>query len=611
MCGIVGYIGKRNALPVLIDGLKRLEYRGYDSAGISLVQKKRIKTWRAVGRVSELEKKIDIEEMGDVGIAHTRWATHGEPSEKNAHPHSDCGKNISLVHNGIVENYAELKKLLIKKGHCFSSETDTEVVVHLIEEFAKKKTFMEALTEAVRLLEGTYGLVVITSKEPGKLYCARKGSPLILGVGTDEFIVASDASAIVSHTKKIVYLEDSEIAEITPDGFNIFNAKNHKTDKQIFEVNLTDEQVKKQGFPHFMLKEIFQQPDAVRNALRGRVEKFLSEDGGPIPGGLLCVERRLKKIKRIVIVACGTSYYAGLAGKYLLEEFSGLPTEVESASEFRYRKNTIDEYTAVLAISQSGETADTLEAIREAKLKGALTLGIVNTVGSTIARETDAGIYCHAGPEIGVASTKAFSSQLSILVLLTLTLGRQRRLSFSESKALATELQKIPEKIEAILRDKNTIKKLAKKYAHFSDWLYLGRKYSFPIALEGALKIKEISYVHAEGYAAGEMKHGPIALIDEKFPSFFIAPTDSVYEKTMSGMQEVKARKGKILAVATVGNKKIKDLVDDVVYIPAAPEAFSSFLSATVTHLFAYYVGTAKGYDVDRPRNLAKSVTVE
>ncbi|MFZ2188342.1 MAG: glutamine--fructose-6-phosphate transaminase (isomerizing) [Candidatus Moraniibacteriota bacterium] len=611
MCGIVGYIGKRNALPVLMDGLKRLEYRGYDSAGISLVQKKRIKTWRAVGRVSELEKKIDIEEVGNVGIAHTRWATHGEPSEKNAHPHSDCGKNISLVHNGIIENYAELKKLLSKKGHRFSSETDTEVVVHLIEELAKKKTFMEALTEAVRLLEGTYGLAIITSKEPGKLYCARKGSPLILGVGKDEFIVASDASAIVSHTKKIVYLEDGEIAEISQDGFNIFNAKNHKTAKQIFEVNLTDEQVKKQGFPHFMLKEIHQQPDAVRNALRGRVEKFLSEDGGPIPGGLLGVEKRLKKIKRIVIVACGTSYYAGLAGKYLIEEFAGLPTEVDYASEFRYRKNTIDEHTAVLAISQSGETADTLEAIREAKLKGALTLGIVNTVGSTIARETDAGIYCHAGPEIGVASTKAFSSQLSILVLLTLTLGRQRRLSFSESKALAIELQKIPEKIEAILKDKNTIKKLAKKYAHFSDWLYLGRKYSFPIALEGALKIKEISYVHAEGYAAGEMKHGPIALIDEKFPSFFIAPTDSVYEKTMSGMQEVKARKGKILAVVTAGNKKIKDLVDDVVYIPAVPEAFSSFLSATVTHLFAYYVGTAKGYDVDRPRNLAKSVTVE
>ena len=605
-------MGKRKALPVLVDGLKRLEYRGYDSAGISLVQKSEIKTWRAVGRVSELEKKLDLAEAGNVGIAHTRWATHGAPSEKNAHPHLDCGKNISLVHNGIIENYTELKKILIKKGHKFSSDTDTEVVAHLIEEIAKKKSFLMAFREAVKILEGTYGLAVITNKEPEKLYCARKGSPLILGVGRDEFIVASDASAIINHTKKIVYMEDGEIAEITPDSFNIFNGKNnHKEDKKIFEINLSDEQVKKQGFPHFMLKEIHQQPEAVRNALLGRGEKFTKDGGTSVLGGLRDVENRLKKIRRMVIVACGTSYYAGLTGKYLLEEFADLPTEVESASEFRYRKNTIDRHTAVLAISQSGETADTLEAVREAKLKGALTLGIVNTVGSTIARETDAGIYCHAGPEIGVASTKAFSSQLSVLVLLALMLGRERKLSFSESKAIAKEMEKIPEKIEQILENKNAIKKLAKKYARCTDWLYLGRKYSFPIALEGALKIKEISYVHAEGYAAGEMKHGPIALIDEKFPSFFVAPSDSVYEKTMSGMQEVKARKGKIVAIATVGNKKIKELADDVLHIPESLEALSPFLSATVAHLFAYYVGTERGYDVDRPRNLAKSVTVE
>ncbi len=612
MCGIVGYVGKRNALPVLLDGLKRLEYRGYDSAGISLVQKNKIKTWRAVGRVSELEKKLDLSAAGQVGIAHTRWATHGEPSEKNAHPHSDCGNNIWLAHNGIIENYAELKKILVKKGHKFSSETDTEVIAHLIEEIAKKKSFLAAFREAVKILEGTYGLAVISLKEPKKLFCARKGSPLILGVGKDEFIVASDASAIVSHTKKIVYLEDGEIAEITEDGFNIFNGKNnHKEDKKVFEINLSDEQVKKQGFPHFMLKEIHQQPEAVRNALLGRSEKFTKDGGSAILGGLQDVEKRLRKIKRLVIVACGTSGYAGIAGKYLLEEFADLPTEVEQASEFRYRKTTIDEHTAVLAISQSGETADTLEAIREAKLKGALTLGIVNTVGSTIARETDAGIYCHAGPEVGVASTKAFSSQLSILMLLTLMLGRQRRLAFSDSKALAKELERIPEKIESILKDKNKIKKIAQKYAHYSDWLYLGRKYSFPIALEGALKIKEISYVHAEGYPAGEMKHGPIALIDEKFPSFFIVPTDSVYEKTFSGIQEIKARKGKIVAIATVGNEKVKTLADDVLYIPKTLEAFSPFLTATVVHLFAYYVGTKKGYDVDRPRNLAKSVTVE
>jgi glucosamine--fructose-6-phosphate aminotransferase (isomerizing) len=611
MCGIVGYVGKRKALPVLLDGLKRLEYRGYDSAGISLSQKKRIKTWRAVGCVSELEKKLDLEAEGTLGIAHTRWATHGEPSEKNAHPHSDCENNISLVHNGIIENYAELKKMLTKKGHKFSSQTDTEVVAHLIEELAKKKPILLALKEAVKVLEGTYGLAVISKKEPGKLFCARKGSPLILGVGQAEFIIASDASAIVSHTKKIIYLEDGEIAEITAEGFNIFNAKNHKEEKKIFEVNLTDEQVKKQGFPHFMLKEIHQQPEAVRSALLGRLEKFTKDGGSAVLGGLYDVEKRLKKIKRLVIVACGTSYYAGLAGKYLLEEFAGLPTEVESASEFRYRKNTIDEGTAVLAISQSGETADTLEAIREAKLKGSLTLGIVNTVGSTIARETDAGIYCHAGPEIGVASTKAFSSQLSILVLLTLMLGRERKLSFAEARTLGRELEKIPKKIEQILKDKNKIKKIAQKYARYRDWLYLGRKYNFPIALEGALKIKEISYVHAEGYPAGELKHGPIALIDENFPCFFIAPSDSVYEKTFSGMQEIKARKGKIVAIATAGNKKIGDLADDVLYIPETIEALSPFLSATVAHLFAYYVGTEKGYDVDRPRNLAKSVTVE
>lgn len=611
MCGIVGYVGKKSALPVLLDGLKRLEYRGYDSAGISLSRNGKIKTWRAVGRVSELAKKIDPNEIGNAGIAHTRWATHGEPTEKNAHPHSDCARDISLVHNGIIENYAELKKTLAKKGHRFSSETDTEVIAHLIEELTKKKKFFDALKEAVKTLEGTYGLAVISKKEPGKIFCARKGSPLILGVGDQEFIVASDASAIVSYTKKIIYLEDGEIAEISEDGFSIFNEKNDLKDKRICRIDLSDEQVKKQGFPHFMLKEIHQQPEAVRNAILGRAEKFTKENGDSILGGLRDVEKRLKKIRRVVIVACGTSSYAGIAGKYLFEEFADLPTEVEQASEFRYRKTTIDHHTAIVAISQSGETADTLEAIREAKLKGALTLGIVNTVGSTIARETDAGIYCHAGPEIGVASTKAFSSQLSILVLLTLMLGRERKLSFSDSKILATELERIPEKIELILKEKNKIKKIADKYADYRDWLYLGRKYSFPIALEGALKIKEISYVHAEGYPAGEMKHGPIALIDENFPALFIVPTDSVYEKTFSGMQEIKARKGKIVAIATAGNKKVASLADDVIYVPKTIEAFSPFLTATVAHLFAYYVGTKKGYDVDRPRNLAKSVTVE
>ena len=611
MCGIVGYVGKRNALPVLLDGLKRLEYRGYDSAGISLLQKTKIKTIKAVGRVSELESKLNLEEDGQVGIAHTRWATHGVPSEKNAHPHGDCQKNIWLVHNGIIENYQELKKMLTKKGHHFLSETDTEVVAHLLEELNRGKTFIEALQELTKLLEGTYGLAIINKKEPGKLFCLRKGSPLILGVGKEEFIVASDASAIIRHTQKVIYLEDGDILELTPEEFRVFSVKKQKTEKKIFQLELSDEQVKKQGFAHFMLKEIHQQPEAVRNALRGRVDKFIKENGGSILGGLRPVEKQLKKIQRIVIVACGTSYYAGLAGKYLLEELTDLPTEVEYASEFRYRRTTINDKTLVVAISQSGETADTLEAIREAKLKGALTLGIVNVVGSTIARETDAGIYNHAGPEIGVASTKAFSSQLSVLVLLALMLGRQRNLSFSQAKRIAQELEKIPAKIENILKNKRKIKQLAKKYAQFSDWLYLGRKYSFPIALEGALKIKEIAYVHAEGYPAGEMKHGPIALIDKNFPSLFVVPSDSVYEKAFSGMQEIKARSGRIMAVATEGNQKIKSLADDVFYIEKTEENLTPFLTATVLHLFAYYVGTEKGFDVDRPRNLAKSVTVE
>jgi len=609
MCGIIGYIGKQQAVPILIEGLKRLEYRGYDSAGISVFEGKNIFTFKAVGKIAELEKKIDGKEiMSSLGIAHTRWATHGKPCDKNSHPHSDCQGNIFLVHNGIVENYQELKENLEKKGHKFSSETDTEVIAHLIEEFNKKTDFKNAVIKTLKIIKGTYGLAIINKKEPQKIIIARLGSPLILGIGQDEYIVASDASAIIRHTKEVIFLEDGEMAIITPENYEIFNAQNKAVDKEATTLDWSLEKAEKQGFEHFMLKEIFEQPTSISDAVRGRL---VVGDGLAKLGGLKDISEKLRAIERIIIVSCGTSYHAGLVGEYMLEEYAGIPVEVEYASEFRYRKTQLDKNTAIIAISQSGETADTLAAIREGKNKGALTLGIVNTVGSTIARETDAGVYNHAGPEIGVASTKAFTSQLAIFVLLTLFLGRQRNMSLVTGKRIAVEMDKIPRLIEEILKQAKAIKKIAKKYAKYRDMLYLGRKYNFPIALEGALKIKEISYVHAEGYPSGEMKHGPIALIDGNFPSIIIAPSDSVYEKNLSGMEELKARGGKIIAIATVGDKKIQKLANDVIYIPKTLEMLTPLLSVIPLQLFAYYVGIHRGLDVDKPRNLAKSVTVE
>ena len=609
MCGIIGYIGKQQAVPILIEGLKRLEYRGYDSAGISVFAGKNIFTFKAVGKIAELEKKIDGKEIASsLGIAHTRWATHGKPCDKNSHPHSDCRGNIFLVHNGIVENYQELKENLEKKGHKFSSETDTEVIAHLIEEFNKKLDFKNAVIKTLKIIKGTYGLAIINKKEPQKIIIARLGSPLILGIGQDEYIVASDASAIIRHTKEVIFLEDGEMAIITPENYEIFNAQNKAVDKEATTLDWSLEKAEKQGFEHFMLKEIFEQPTSISDAVRGRL---VVGDGLAKLGGLKDISEKLRAIERIIIVSCGTSYHAGLVGEYMLEEYAGIPVEVEYASEFRYRKTQLDKNTAIIAISQSGETADTLAAIREGKNKGALSLGIVNTVGSTIARETDAGVYNHAGPEIGVASTKAFTSQLAIFVLLTLFLGRQRDMSLVTGKRIAVEMDKIPRLIEEILEQAKAIKKIAKKYAKYRDMLYLGRKYNFPIALEGALKIKEISYVHAEGYPSGEMKHGPIALIDGNFPSIIIAPSDSVYEKNLSGMEELKARGGKIIAIATVGDKKIQKLANDVIYIPKTLEMLTPLLSVIPLQLFAYYVGIHKGLDVDKPRNLAKSVTVE
>lgn len=610
MCGIFGYIGKERNVSDLIEGLKRLEYRGYDSAGcVFFMGKNKVRVIKKAGKIENLERELPRIKTSLLS-SHTRWSTHGEPTEINAHPHYDCKKDIFVVHNGIIENYKILKEKLIKKGHRFISDTDTEVIPHLIEEMkeASHKKLGDAVIAALRKVKGTYGLSIISKSEPQTLIAARSSSPLLVGIGENEYMVASDASAVLEYTKKVVYLNDGEIAIITPSGVHFTNLAHAKLQKKPQLVEWDLEKAQKGGYPHFMLKEIFEQPESFKDALRGRL---VVEEGKAKLGGLEPVKTRLREVNRLIISAMGTALNAGLIGEYMLEEYAGIPVEVENASEFRYRKPVIDKHTAFLAISQSGETADTLAALREAKEKGALTLGIINVVGSTLAREVDAGIYNHAGPEIGVASTKAFTSQLAVLALLTLLLGRQRQLSLVMGKRIASELEKIPVLMGQVLADADIIKKLAKKYAKYQHFLYLGRKYNLPIAYEGALKLKEISYVHAEGYGAAEMKHGPIALIDENFPSFFIAPQDSVYEKTVSNIEEIKARKGKVIALTTQGNRELQRLADDVIFIPKTLEMLTPILAVIPLQLFAYYIGVLKGCDVDKPRNLAKSVTVE
>jgi len=617
MCGIVGYVGKKSAKDFLVEGLKRLEYRGYDSAGIAVMQEvkgtQKIQTVRAVGKVINLENKLSEHMSGCIGIAHTRWATHGKPSEKNAHPHIDCQGTVAVVHNGIIENYRELQEMLMKKGHTFRSETDTEVIAHLIEEemSASEKTehiFEEAFVKALKQLRGAYGIVALSISDPEMILMARKSSPLVLGIGNGEMFIASDISAMIGDVKRVVYLDDGEIALVKKESYRVKTLSNCMKEKEELVLEWDKSVAEKGGFAHFMQKEIFDQPRSFADALRGRL---ILEDGMARLGGLRAVEKRLRSINRIIIVSCGTSYHSALVGEYMLEEYAGIQTEVEMASEFRYRKPLLDKKTVVIAISQSGETADTLAAIREAKEKGALTLGIVNVVGSTIARETDAGIYCHAGPEISVASTKAFTSQLAILVLLTLYLGRQRGLSLVMGKRIAKELLAIPKHIETVLKQMETIKKLAKKYGKQQHYMYLGRKYNFPNALEGALKIKEIGYVPAQGYPTGEMKHGPIALIDSSTVSLMIIPKDSVYEKNMSGMEEILARSGKIIVIATVGDTAIQKKTKDVIFIPKTLEMLTPLLAVIPLQLFAYFVAVERGYDIDKPRNLAKSVTVE
>lgn len=610
MCGIVGYIGKQNDPRLGLEALKRLEYRGYDSAGMAVYDaaQKRITTLRAAGRIVELEKKMAATPVqGMPFIFHTRWATHGEPVEKNAHPHGDCTNTIYVVHNGIVENYRELKEKLSGEGHRFRSDTDTEILAHLIERFFTNN-LEEAVREALGYIRGTYGIAVISSRDPYKLVAARLSSPLLVGVAKEGYFVASDASAVLSHTKKVVYLEDGDIATMAPDDLRVSNQTTGMKEAKIEELEWDITQTQKGGYPHFMLKEIHEQPESIENTMRGRI---LLQEGKAKLGGLEEVKDRLRDIKKLYIVACGTASYAALVGEYMLEEYAGIPTEVDFASEFRYRKPLFDEHTALLCISQSGETADTLAALREAKEKGALTLGIVNAVGSTVARETDAGIYNHAGPEISVASTKAFTSQLAVLSLLTLFLGRQRGMSYVMGKRIASELLRVPAHMRAIFKQEAQIKKVAKKYARAHNALYIGRKYNYPIALEGAIKLKEISYIHAEGYASGEMKHGPIALIDNTFPTIAIAPQDSVYEKMFSNIQEIKARKGPIIALTTRGNRKLESIADDVIFIPKTIEMLMPLLSVLPLQLFAYYIAVLNGRDVDRPRNLAKSVTVE
>ncbi len=610
MCGIVGYIGEKNCVPILINGLKRLEYRGYDSAGIGIIANGNSEIVKNKGKVSLLEDKMkDLQLNANLGIGHTRWATHGIPNEINAHPHSNESNTLFLIHNGIIENYRIIKQDLENQGYNFISDTDSEVLVHLIDRFLTLGfDLCKSVQLALNKVVGTYGIAVIYKDEPDKIIVARKGSPLVVGLGKDENFIASDVSAILAHTKQVVYLDDGELAVISKDNFIVKNISDIEIEKEIHEINTTLEEIDKGGYSHFMLKEIMEQPESVRNSMRGRL---LPDDGTAKLGGISEVVDRLVNSKRIIITACGTSWHAALVGEYMIENFAQIPTEIEYASEFRYRNPIINKDDTVLVISQSGETADTLAAMREAKSKGALVLGICNVVGSTIARESMAGIYIHAGPEIGVASTKAFTAQLVVLSLITLLIARRKNLSMAEGKEIVEALDSLPDKIKEILKLNEEIEQLAEKFKDANNFLYLGRGYQFPVALEGALKLKEISYIHAEGYPAAEMKHGPIALIDENMPVVFIAPKDSAYDKVVSNIEEVRARGGRLIAIASENDNDIDRLVDDTIKIPDTVEMLRPILTSIPLQLLAYHIAVKKELNVDQPRNLAKSVTVE
>ncbi|OHB94645.1 MAG: glutamine--fructose-6-phosphate aminotransferase [Planctomycetes bacterium RIFCSPLOWO2_12_FULL_50_35] len=615
MCGIIGYVGDKEVLPILIEGLKRLEYRGYDSAGVAYINPEGITCVKSVGKVEALSRRLEgYKCQSTVGIAHTRWATHGLPSINNAHPHIDRHQKIALVHNGIIENHGYLRSMLERDGYRFVSDTDTEVLVHLVEKYFRGD-LSHALGKALCEVEGTYGLAVISQDDPEKVVVARCGSPLAVGLGEGEHFVTSDVAAILNHTRKVIYLEDHELAVLTKK-----KVENATTSVSMYtehlhcdmysraeEIQWNVEQIEKKGYRHFMHKEIHEQPESLLNTMRGRMDR----DGNVRLGVFFEKEEALKSLKRILIVACGTSWHAGLVGEYMLEEFARIPVEVEYASEFRYRKPIIEEGTVVLAISQSGETADTLAALKEAKKRGATTLSVCNVVGSTIARESEGGIYLHAGPEIGVASTKAFTSQIAALYLLTVFLGRRNGLGEGDASDMIKALREIPEQVDNILHREKQLEDLAELYKDSENVLYLGRGYNFPVALEGALKLKEISYIHAEGYPAAEMKHGPIALITKDMPVVFIATRDSTYGKILGNIEEVKARGGKVIAIATHGDREIRKKVDHVFYIPEAIEPLTPILSVIPLQLLAYHMAVMRGCDVDKPRNLAKSVTVE
>jgi glucosamine--fructose-6-phosphate aminotransferase (isomerizing) len=612
MCGIVGYLGPREAAPILLEGLHRLEYRGYDSAGISiLTEDGTLTTLKKPGKISVLEEALDgSPPRGSCGIGHTRWATHGAPTEANAHPHFSADGDIALAHNGIIENADELRKDLEELGYEFRSETDTEVIIHLIDEaFKGNQTLEDAVAAALLQVEGAYGIAVVSSRDPGKIVAARNGSPLLLGIGRDgELLVGSDAAALVTHTRDVVYLDDGDVAVLNGDGYWTFHLERGAVSRPIQRVTWELGVVEKEGFEHFMLKEIFEQPSSLRDVLRGRL---LPEEGSAKLGGVTVSDLELLRIKRIIITACGTSWHSALLGEYMLEDLARVPVEVEYASEFRYKSPLVDETTLVVAISQSGETADTLAALKEAKRRGAPTMGIVNVVGSTIARETDFGVYLHAGPEIGVASTKAFTSQVVALALFSLYLGRRRGLSLEAGHRTVRALSALPNQVERILALDGEIQALAEKYMDCRNFLYLGRGYQFPVALEGALKLKEVSYIHAEGYPAAEMKHGPIALIDDDMPVVALAPAGPIYSKVLSNIEEVRARQGRVIAVVTDGNTEIHDKVDHVISVPSSLPHIQPILTSVPLQLLAYHMAVLRGCDVDQPRNLAKSVTVE
>jgi glucosamine--fructose-6-phosphate aminotransferase (isomerizing) len=624
MCGIVGYIGEREATPIILAGLKRLEYRGYDSAGIALIEHHHtngnrnatgnsatLDIKKCKGKVTQLEELIrNVPKTAMLGIGHTRWATHGAPSDINSHPQTDQSGKIALIHNGIIENYSAIKETLLERGHTFESETDTEVLAHLIGEFF---TDGRNLTEAVRLalneVIGAYGIAVISKDSPDEIICARKGSSIVIGIGENENFIASDASAIVSHTRNVIYLSDGEMATVTKTGVKTRTIGDVVITKDIEAITIKLEELEKGGYEHFMLKEIHEQASTVRDAMRGRV---IEDEGSIVLGGLRNHLPHIRNAKRILITACGTSYHAAIIGKYMLEQLAQIPVDVEYASEFRYRNPVVTEGDVMFVISQSGETADTLAAMREAKRKGALALGIVNVVGSTIARESDGGVYIHAGPEIGVASTKAFTSQVTVFALLSIMLGRMKGLSIVDGKELIRALVELPNKIKEILDvSEPVIKEIVDEFKDADHFLYLGRGYNYPVALEGALKLKEISYIHAEGYPAAEMKHGPIALIDNDMPVVVLATHDDVYEKVLSNIQEVRARGGRLIIIATEGDKNIEKLAEKVIYIPKTIPMLMPILSVIPLQLLAYYIATARGANVDQPRNLAKSVTVE